>query len=377
MLMHPSSMESTEGYIHDPVQTPMMQLMGGGGVKPSVHPLSDEEPIAYPTTEREMLATMRMADEGLRPVTREQILGKSPFHPHEAATAIGAPAALTHSLGSPRPIHMDNYGRRYRVNREWGEKGTGLTKKQFDAIKPDLTKSQKDRMSRELKKHGEAWEQGPRDYLDAGDAKVGTSVLHGPGARAHYLNKEWGPYERYWERKRQNNLRFSADNPRQFWDSPTYPRQMSTDAAIRGERARTLPVRTHPTSIGSGEMARRGAQASEGPWGTGTSPRGGSLLENVSEMGPLRALHPREYRGVWERGATTRDPGTGSWGSEPMPSNPMEVFIPPVVGGAGAAALAGAASGIGEERAEATPLDPRQALEVLRSLGFTLDMGDE
>ena len=27
-IMHPSSMESTEGYIHDPVQTPMMQLMG-------------------------------------------------------------------------------------------------------------------------------------------------------------------------------------------------------------------------------------------------------------------------------------------------------------------------------------------------------------
>ena len=60
-----------------------------------------------------------------------------------------------------------------------------------------------------------------------------------------------------------------------------------------------------------------------------------------------------------------------------MPSNPMEVVIPPVAGAAGIAGAMDAASTIGEERKEAVSLDPRQALDVLRSLGFTLDMGDE
>ena len=382
-IMHPSSMESTEGYIHDPVQTPMMQLMGGGGVKPSVHPLAEQESIAYPTTEREMLATMRMADEGLRPVTREQILGKSPYHPHEAPTAIGAPAALLSSgLGRPRPVLVDNYGRRYRVNREWGEKGTGLTKKQFDAVKPDLTKDQKSRMSRELKKHGETWEQGPRDYLEGADADVGTSILRGPGARAGWLDKEWGPRARAGRpagelNVHQNPLYQRAGEKRTY---ESFPEHMPSHRAIRTKRSGDLPLDEHPSSYDRDVFVRRGIQSDTGPgsaWGTGTSPRGSSLLEDVSDFGVRRALHPGRYRGVWERGATTRDPGTGSWGSEPMPSNPMEVVIPPVAGAAGIAGAMDAASTIGEERKEAVSLDPRQALDVLRSLGFTLDMGDE
>jgi hypothetical protein len=55
-IMYPSSMESTEGYIHDPVQTPMMQLLETG-VKPSVHPriypwdADEPESIADPRQE--------------------------------------------------------------------------------------------------------------------------------------------------------------------------------------------------------------------------------------------------------------------------------------------------------------------------------------
>jgi hypothetical protein len=101
------------------------------------------------------------------------------------------------------------------------------------------------------------------------------------------------------------------------------------------------------------------------------------MMENVSEMGPLRALHPREYRGVWDRGASLGDPRALWNRSVDLPSNPMEVMVPPALAATGIGAVAGAASQFGEERAEATSLDPRQALEVLRSLGFTLDMGDE
>ena len=83
---------------------------------------------------------------------------------------------------------------------------------------------------------------------------------------------------------------------------------------------------------------------------------GPSMLENVSEMGPFRALHPREYRGAGDVAGRA---------------------VPPVLAGAGIAGAIDVASTMGEERKEAVSLDPRQAIEVLRSLGFTLDMGDE